>query len=85
MISCHCHPQYDKLPLPPTAGVPGQVWQGGEGGNQVEEGPGNDDTVVDVQKEDDGHRRYAHTYNMVSGTTAKNAHKMKIYFFYCYL
>ncbi len=52
-----------------TAGVPGQVWQGGEGGNQVEEGPGNDDTVVDVQEEDHSHRGNPHTCT-IKGTVS---------------
>ena len=39
---------------------PGQIWQTGRGGDQVEEGPGDDDAVVDVEPEDDGHGGVSH-------------------------
>ena len=39
---------------------PGQVWETGQGGDQVEEGPGDDDAVVDVEPEDDGHGGVSH-------------------------
>ena len=46
----------------PTARVPWQVGYWGEGGNEVEEGPGDDDAVVDVQEEHHRHRGHADTY-----------------------
>lgn len=44
-----------------TATLPGQVRQHHERVDQVEEGPRDDDAVVDVQKEDHGHGGVANT------------------------
>ena len=44
-----------------TASVPRQIRNCNEGGDQVEDGPGDDDAVVDVQEENDNHRRDSDT------------------------
>ncbi len=38
-----------------TAGAPGQIRDGHETANEIEERPGDDDAVVDIQEKDDGH------------------------------
>ena len=43
-----------------TTSVPGQLWQGAEACEQIEECPGDDDTVVDVKVEDHGHGGHPH-------------------------
>ena len=43
-----------------TTGVPWKVGQGAEASKQVEEGPGDDDTVVDVQIEHHCHGGHPH-------------------------
>ena len=48
----------DLRPL--TAGVPGQVGEGAEACEQVEECPGDDDAVVDVEVEHHGHGGHPH-------------------------
>ena len=44
-----------------TAGVPREVWQGTEPGKQIEECPGDDDAVVDVQVSHHHHGGHPHT------------------------
>ena len=43
-----------------TTCVPRQVWQGAEPRKQIEECPGDDDTVVDVEVEHHGHGGHPH-------------------------
>ena len=42
---------------------PGKVWETGEGWYEIEESPGDDDAVVDIQPEDDGHGGVANSLN----------------------
>ena len=48
-----------------TARVPWQLGYGGKGSNQVKEGPGDDDAVVDVQEEHHRHRGHSDTYKKI--------------------
>ncbi len=47
----------------PTAGVPWEAGEGRERGDEVEDGPGDDDAVVDVQEEHDEHCGDADTWS----------------------
>ena len=38
-----------------TASVPGKVWDSSKTNNQIEYGPANNDTIVDIEKTDQDH------------------------------
>ena len=65
MSVCACN-QVALVPRQLTAGVPREVRDGDEGRDQVEDGPGDDDAVVDVQEEDHHHGGNAHSCKQTS-------------------
>ena len=43
-----------------TAGAPRKVWNGDEAVDEIEQGPGDDDAVINVQEKHDSHGGIAH-------------------------
>ena len=55
----------------PTTCVPRKIRKLREGREKVEEGPGNDDTIVDIEKEDNSHCRNSDTFKQIYDGSGK--------------